>query len=333
MARLHTGRHKVLSTYRSLPRRHPPRGQPDRRPAPLGQRQRLDRHGALLRPVPLPHARSTPTTEAEECERALEHLEQVVALEGPRTIAAIMLEAIPGTAGIMVPPPGYLAGVRELCDRHGIVLIADEVMSGFGRAGQVVRRRALRRRPRPDHLRQGRELRLRAARRRGHQRRDPATFAHRAYPGGLTYSGHPLACAAAVATINADGGRGHRRARRPRSARTSSAPACASSRSKHASVGEVRGTGAFWAIELVTDRETREPLAPYGGVEPGDGRGRRRPARRAGCCPSPTSTASTSCRPATPWWRMPGPGSPSWTKCWTSRTASPPETLPHLSRQ
>jgi 4-aminobutyrate aminotransferase-like enzyme len=76
------------------------------------------------------------TTEIDECERALEHLEQVIALEGASTIAAIMLESIPGTAGIMLPPRGYLEGVRELCDRYGILLIADEVMAGFGRAGR-----------------------------------------------------------------------------------------------------------------------------------------------------------------------------------------------------
>ena len=76
------------------------------------------------------------TTEDEECQRALEHLEQVIALEGPSTIAAIILESIPGGPGVMIPPPGYLQGVRELCTRHGIVLIADEIMVGFGRTGK-----------------------------------------------------------------------------------------------------------------------------------------------------------------------------------------------------
>lgn len=75
-------------------------------------------------------------TPEQECERALAHLEQVIAFEGPQTIATIVLESIPGTAGIMVPPPGYLSGVRRLCDAHGIVFIADEVMAGFGRAGR-----------------------------------------------------------------------------------------------------------------------------------------------------------------------------------------------------
>jgi len=141
------------------------------------------------------------TTEQEECQRALEHLEQVIALEGPQTIAAIVLEAIPGTAGIMVPPAGYVRGVRELCDRHGIVFIADEVMSGFGRTGKwfgiehgdVV----------PDLLTFAKGVNSGYVPLGGVALSDPIyrTFAERPYPGGLTYSGHPLACAAAVATI------------------------------------------------------------------------------------------------------------------------------------
>ena len=202
MARLHTGRHQGALDLPQLPRRHPPRGQRHRRPAPLGQRPRLGRHGALLRAVPLPQRLPRDHRGRGVRARARSTWPTSIALEGPQTIAAIMLEAIPGTAGIMIPPPGYLAGVRALCDEHGIVLIADEVMSGFGRAGRWFAVRARRRRARPAHLRQGRELRLRPARRRGHQRRDRARpSTHRAYPGGLTYSGHPLACAAAVATI------------------------------------------------------------------------------------------------------------------------------------
>ncbi len=171
MARLHTGRTKVLSTYRSY---HGGThlavnvtGDPRRWASDNGSAGTVHFFGPFLYRSAF-HA----DTEAEECERALEHLEQVVALEGPGSIAAIILESIPGTAGIMPPPPGYLAGVREICDRHGIVYIADEVMAGFGRARPLVRLRALRRRARPDHLRQGRQLRLRPARRRRDQRRD-----------------------------------------------------------------------------------------------------------------------------------------------------------------
>ena len=134
MARLHTGRIKVLSTYRSY---HGGTalavnvtGDPRRWPNDHGSAGTVHFFGPFLY-----RSAFNATTEEEECERALVHLEQVIALEGAQSIAAIVLESIPGTAGIMPPPPGYLAGVRELCDRHGIVYIADEVMAGFGRSG------------------------------------------------------------------------------------------------------------------------------------------------------------------------------------------------------
>ncbi|CAM3660567.1 aspartate aminotransferase family protein [Nocardioides zeicaulis] len=266
MARLHTGRHKVLTTYRSY---HGGThlavnmtGDPRRWASDHGSTGTVHFFGPFLYRSAF-HA----TTEAEECQRALEHLEQVVALEGPATVAAIVLEAIPGTAGIMVPPPGYLAGVREICDRHGIVLVADEVMSGFGRSGRwfavehgdVV----------PDLLTFAKGVNSGYVPLGGVAISDAihATFAHRAYPGGLTYSGHPLACAAAVATIRAmedDDVVGAAE----RLGREVLGPGLAELAAKHEWIGEVRGTGAFWALELVSDRTTREPLAPYGGSSP-----------------------------------------------------------------
>jgi taurine--2-oxoglutarate transaminase len=266
MARLHTGRHKVLSRYRSY---HGGThlavnvtGDPRRFASDHGSAGVVHFFGPFLYRSAF-HA----TTEAEECERALEHLEQVIALEGPQTIAAIVLESIPGTAGIMVPPAGYLSGVRELCDRHGIVLIADEVMSGFGRAGRwfaceldgVT----------PDLLTFAKGVNSGYVP-LGGVAINPAiaaTFDERVYPGGLTYSGHPLACAAAVATIRTmEDDRVVERAAslgedvfRPQLEELSD---------KHEVIGEVRGTGAFWALELVKDPDTREPLAPYGGTSP-----------------------------------------------------------------
>ena len=193
------------------------------------------------------------TTEAEECERALAHLEQVVALEGPGTIAAIVLESVPGTAGIMLPPPGYLAGVRDLCDRHGIVLIADEVMTGFGRTGRwfgvehfgVV----------PDLITFAKGVNSGYVPLGGVIINEPiaATFDHRAYPGGLTYSGHPLACAAAVATIETMRDERDRRERRPARRRRSSVPAWPSSPTRTRRSARSAGIGAFWALELVSD--------------------------------------------------------------------------------
>ena len=184
-------------------------------------------------------------------------------MEGPSTIAAIILESIPGTAGIMVPPPGYIAGVRALCDEYGIILIADEVMAGFGRSGKWFS---------IDHFDVTPDLLTFAKGVNsgyvplGGVAISPAiadTFAHRAYPGGLTYSGHPLATAAAVATINAMAEEGIVE----NAARIGSevlGPALRELAARHRCVGEVRGAGVFWAVELVADQQTREPLAPYG---------------------------------------------------------------------
>jgi len=202
MARLHTGRNKVLSTYRSY---HGGTntavnltGDTRRWPNDLGTTGAVHFFGPFLYRSAF-HA----STGAEECERALEHLRQVVEFEGPGTIAAIILETIPGTAGIMPPPPGYLAGVRALCDRYGIIYIADEVMAGFGRTGKWF---AL------DHYDVTPDLITFAKGvNSGYiplggviiSEEILNTFADRVFPGGLTYSGHPLACAAAVATMTA----------------------------------------------------------------------------------------------------------------------------------
>ncbi|MEV0283184.1 MULTISPECIES: aspartate aminotransferase family protein [unclassified Kribbella] len=266
MARLHTGRHKVLSTYRSY---HGGTqlavnvtGDPRRWPNDNGSTGTVHFFGPFLY-----RSAFSATTEQEECDRALAHLEQVITLEGPATIAAIMLESIPGTAGIMIPPPGYLRGVRELCDRHGIMLIADEVMAGFGRAGKwfaiehadVV----------PDLLTFAKGVNSGYVPLGGVAISEPIyrTFADRPYPGGLTYSGHPLACAAAVATIET--------MEDDRIVEHAAAlgddvlgPGLRELAAKHEWIGEVRGTGVFWALELVSDRATREPLAPYGGSSP-----------------------------------------------------------------
>ncbi|MGW1344369.1 aminotransferase class III-fold pyridoxal phosphate-dependent enzyme [Kribbella sp. NPDC002412] len=266
MARLHTGRHKVLSTYRSY---HGGTqlavnvtGDPRRWPNDNGSTGTVHFFGPFLY-----RSAFSATTEEEERDRALAHLEQVVTLEGPGTIAAIVLESIPGTAGIMIPPPGYLQGVRELCDRHGIMLIADEVMAGFGRAGkwfaiehaEVV----------PDLLTFAKGVNSGYVPLGGVAISDPIyrTFADRPYPGGLTYSGHPLACAAAVATIET--------MEDDRIVEHAAAlgedvlgPGLRELAARHEWIGEVRGTGVFWALELVSDRATREPLAPYGGSSP-----------------------------------------------------------------
>jgi taurine--2-oxoglutarate transaminase len=261
MARLHTGRQKVLSTYRSYHGATAAAinltGDPRRWPSDTASAGVVHFWGPFLYRSPF-HA----TTEAEECERALAHLADTLAFEGPQTVAAIILESVPGTAGIMTPPPGYLAGVRELCDRYGIVFILDEVMSGFGRTGKWFA--AEHWDVTPDLITFAKGVNsgyvplggvaISAA--------IAETFATRPYPGGLTYSGHPLACAAAVATINAMEEEGIVE----NAARIGAeviAPGLAAIAERHPSVGEVRGLGTFWALELVRDKETREPLVPY----------------------------------------------------------------------
>ncbi|MDF3341647.1 aspartate aminotransferase family protein [Mycolicibacterium septicum] len=266
MARLHTGRYKVLSRYRAYHGGTDTAinltGDPRRWPNDRGNTGTVHFNGPFL-------YRSSfyAETEEQESQRALEYLDKLIQMEGPATIAAIILESIPGTAGIMVPPPGYMAGVREICDRYGIVFIADEVMAGFGRSGKwfsidhfdVV----------PDLLTFAKGVNSGYVP-LGGVAISPAiygTFAHRAYPGGLTYSGHPLATAAAVATINAMADEGMVENAAKIGAEVL-APGLAELAAKHRSVGEVRGAGVFWAVELVADQQTREPLAPYGGSSP-----------------------------------------------------------------
>jgi taurine--2-oxoglutarate transaminase len=187
-------------------------------------------------------------------------------LEGPQTIAAFILETVTGTNGVLPPPPGYLEGVRALCDKYGILLICDEVMSGFGRTGKwfavehygVV----------PDLLTMAKGLTsayvpLGAV---GLRRRLADHFQQKVFYGGLTYNSHPLGCATALATIQvyeednliqraADMGCVMRRLLDELAA-------------KHRCVGEARNIGLFGIVELVRDRESREPLAPFNGTSP-----------------------------------------------------------------
>ena len=266
MARLHTGRHKVLTTYRSY---HGGTntainltGDPRRWPSDYGSAGTARFFGPFLY-----RSEFDATTEAEECERALRHLRRTVELEGPSTIAAIVLETIPGTAGIMPPPPGYLAGVREICDDHGIVMILDEVMAGFGRAGSWLALDQFD--VTPDLITFAKGITSGYVPLGGVIVSEPIydTFAQRPYPGGLTYSGHPLACATAVATIGAMREEGMVE-NAARIGRDVLGPGLREIAEKHACVGEVRGVGVFWALDLVSSKATKEPLAPYGGTSP-----------------------------------------------------------------
>ena len=266
LARGHTGRHKVLSTYRSY------HGSTSTAIAATGDPRRWANEPAAVGVVHFwgPYPYRSPfyaQTEEQEAERALRHLRDTIVFEGAGTIAAVLLETVVGTNGVLVPPPGYLAGVRAICDEFGIVFIADEVMAGFGRCGEwfAVDRWGVT----PDLITFAKGVNSGYLPLGGVIISDEiaATFDDRVYPGGLTYSGHPLACAAAVATIRTmedDRVVEHAAALGEEVFR----PGLAELARKHEWVGEVRGTGAFWAIELVADRTTREPLAPYGGTSP-----------------------------------------------------------------
>ena len=264
MARLHTGRQKVLTRYRSY---HggtqtavTATGDPRRWPNDWWSSGIVHFFGPF--PYRSPFHSETPE---QETERALAHLEQTIRFEGPDTIAAIMLETVPGTAGIMLPPPGYLPGVRELCDRYGILLILDEVMAGFGRTGAWF---ALDHYDvRPDLITFAKGVNSGYVPLGGVVISAPVvdTFRERVYPGGLTYSGHPLACAAAVATITAMEEEGIVENARRIGAEVLG-PGLAELAQRHPVIGEARGIGVFWALDLVKNRETKEELAPYGGT-------------------------------------------------------------------
>ncbi len=265
MARLHTGRRKVLSTYRSYhgntgaaivstgdPRRWP--------------NEYADGHVHFFGPY-LYRTHFWAQTDEEETERALAHLRDVITFEGPDTIATILLETIVGTAGVLIPPAGYLPGVRALCDEFGIVLILDEVMAGFGRTGRwfafehfdVV----------PDLITFAKGSNSGYVPVGGVIISDPiaATFDDRVFPGGLTYSGHPLACASIVGSIDAFKAEGIVE-NAARIGEDVLGPGLRDLAERHQVIGEVRGLGVFWALDLVRNRETREGLAPYGGSSP-----------------------------------------------------------------
>lgn len=261
MARIHTGRTKVLTRYRSYHGGTTAAvnltGDPRRWPNEWGVAGIAHFHGPYL-------YRSAFYAESpeQECERALAHLQSVVELEGPSTIAAIALETVPGTAGIMVPPPGYLRGVREICDRYGIVMILDEVMAGFGRTGSwfAFQQHDVM----PDLIAFAKGITSGYVPLGGVIISDQIaqTFGQRVFPGGLTYSGHPLACATAVASmkIMTDEGIIENAAMIGEEVL---GPGLRALADKHAVIGEVRGVGVFWALELVRNRKTKEPLVPY----------------------------------------------------------------------
>lgn len=270
LARGYTGRYKVLSRYRSY------HGATFGAISVTGDPRRL-----AWEPTVMPgvvhfldpyryrstfHRTNPGISDEEFCQDYLNHLEEIIQYEGPQTIAAILVESVTGTNGVIVPPSGYLPGVRKLCDKYGIVMICDEVMSGFGRTGEwfAVDHWGVK----PDILTMAKGLTsgyapLGAV---AMKAEIADAFKDRVYEGGLTYNGHPISLAAAVATIEVM--QADHLVEKARATGQMMADMLSELVERHPSVGEVRSIGLFGIIELVRDRKTKEPLAPYNGSSP-----------------------------------------------------------------
>jgi taurine--2-oxoglutarate transaminase len=263
MARLVTGRDTILSQYRSY------HGNTGAAVVATGDWRRMPNqysrgHAHFFGPF-LYRSEFWATTPEEECARALHHLERIIQAEGPSTVAAVIVEGVPGTAGILVPPPGYLAGVRALCDKYGMLLIVDEVMSGFGRTGEWFAWQGFSKAEggwTPDLITFAKGVNSGYVPAGGMIMTASlaAAFDDEVFPGGLTYSGHPLAMAAIVGAIDA-----MTEEKVVENARTVGetliGPGLAELAAKHPLIGDVRGLGVFWALDLVSDRDSREPVS------------------------------------------------------------------------
>ena len=268
MARLHTNKHKVLSAYRSY------HGNTGAAIAATGDPRRwpneyASQHVHFFGPY-LYRTEFWATTQEEECARALQHLEHVIQFEGPSTIGAIVLESVIGTAGVIVPPAGYLEGLRALCDKYGIVWIADETMSGFARTGEWFAFQNWTAQPDLIVFAKGSNSGYVPVGGVVISGDIAATFDERVFPGGLTYSGHPLAAASIVASIDTMKEEGIVENAKSIGENVLG-PGLRALAERHPIIGDVRGLGVFWALDLVTNRATREPLAPYGGTSPAMG--------------------------------------------------------------
>ena len=258
LARQATGRQKILARYRSY---HGATGQVI---TATGDPRRWAAETGVWGVVRVPDSHPWGQPEPEPVEDSLREIERVIMYEGAQTIAAFLLEPVVGTNGILIPPDGYLQGVREICDRHGIWLIADEVMSGFGRTGRwwavdhwgIV----------PDLITMAKGLTssylpLGAV---GMRRSVAEAFRDKVFYGGLTYNSHPMGCAAALATIAVyeEDGLIERAAEMGNVLRRHQLEI----KKKHPSVGAVRNIGLFGMIDLVRSHEPYEPMAPYNGT-------------------------------------------------------------------
>jgi len=270
IARAYTGKHKILARYRSY------HGATAGAMALTGDPRRLAWEPNLMPGVvhfldpyryrSTFHRTNQDISESEFTRDYLNHLEEIIQYEGSETIAAIIVETVTGTNGIIIPPEGYLQGLREICDKNKILLICDEVMSGFGRTGKwfavdhwnVV----------PDLMTMAKGLTSAYAPLGAVAMRDEIAgfFNDRVYFGGLTYNSHPISLAAAIANINVM--KEDRLVENAQRMGVVLRHHLNNLGEKHASIGEVRSLGLFSAIELVSNRDTREPMAPYNGISP-----------------------------------------------------------------
>jgi taurine--2-oxoglutarate transaminase len=270
LARAFTGRSKILSRYRSY------HGATYGSMAVTGDPRRT-----VWEPMVMPgvvhfldpyryrstfHRNRPNVSEEEFCQDYLNHLEEIILYENPKTIAAVMLETVTGTNGVIIPPDGYLQGVRKLCDKYGILMICDEVMSGFGRTGKwfAVQHWDVT----PDMITMAKGMTSAYAPLGAVAMRKEIAdhFNERVYEGGLTFNGHPIGLAAAIATIEVMKEDGIVE----KSAQTGIvlSEMLAELKDRHPSVGDVRSIGLFGVIELVKNKETREPMAPFNASSP-----------------------------------------------------------------
>jgi taurine--2-oxoglutarate transaminase len=270
LARGYTKKHKILARYRSY------HGASAGAMAATGDPRRVGWEPNLMTGVvhfldpyryrSTFHRTNPDISEADFAQDYLNHLEEIILYEGPESIAGILMESVTGTNGVIIPPQGYMQGVRALCDKYGIVMICDEVMSGFGRTGKwfaiehwdVV----------PDIITMAKGL-TSAYAPLGAVAMKPeiaAAFDNHAFESGLTYTSHPISLAAAVANISVM--KEDKLIEHSASMGAVLRKMLTDLGEAHPSVGEVRNIGLFGILELVRDRKTKEPMAPWNGSSP-----------------------------------------------------------------
>jgi taurine--2-oxoglutarate transaminase len=260
IARMFTGRHKIGARYRSY------HGGTAGALTLTGDPRRWAAEPGIPGVFRIPDFYHGNQRGSDTADEALARTEEVLQLEGPQTVAALIVEPVVGTNGILVPPDGYMQGLRALCDKYGILLIADEVMAGFGRTGEwfsVNHWKVV-----PDLISMAKGLtsayvQLGAV---GMRRHIADHFEKNVFYGGLTYNSHPLACAAALATIAVY--EEDHLIENARSMGTVMGGMLEDLDRRHPSVGATRSIGLFGIVELVRNPETREPMAPFNGASP-----------------------------------------------------------------